>query len=99
ATRDRGEHERQRRLLRQRDDGKLLGHAQDRAGASAALRDTRAGEGIDLRVCRGVLQSPTTAQFTRLREPRNVRGRRVNNINQRPRNVGKSILSLRSLSL
>jgi putative transposase len=47
-ARDQREHERPRRLLRQRHDGKLLGHLEVGAGASRALRDAAGGEPIDL---------------------------------------------------
>jgi len=42
------EHERPRRLLGQRDDGELLGDAQDGTDPSPELCDTRRGKTIDL---------------------------------------------------
>lgn len=62
------QHEPPGRLLRQRCHGKLLGHAQDRTGASRTLHHPQSGPGVNLRVHRGVLQSQTTTQHVRLQK-------------------------------
>ena len=67
--------ERPRRLLGQRGDGELFQDAQDGVGVSPQVCHTCRGDGSDLRVRRGFLQSQAAALEPGLCEPRGVRGR------------------------
>ena len=62
-SRNRSQHEPPGRLLRQCDDGKLLGHAQERAGASTALRNRTQAKASIFEYIEVLLQSQTTAQL------------------------------------
>ena len=68
-----GEHEPQGELPRQRGDGELLRDAEAGVGASRDLSDTRGGEGVAVRVHRGVLQSPAAPLVAGLPGTRPVR--------------------------
>jgi hypothetical protein len=75
ARRRRGhrEHEPQGRLLRQRSDGELLRHAEERAGLLPALVDEGRGSSRAVRVDRGQIQPPSPSLDARLLQSGGVR--------------------------
>jgi hypothetical protein len=85
------EHEPPGRLLRQRDDGKFLGHAEEGTGASPELFNPGRGQTVDLQIHRVLVQSPETSLCDRLQKPRTVRGEpQLTKWPPRPPFVGKS---------